>query len=230
MSADLPVTLPPRSLHELHPACGEAIAVQLHAPRKRFSLKLLGYKENGAVMVTAPSSAGLPLALEGTPVVARLMAGNFFCTFTSRIIKVHQQPFAHWHLAYPDVVEYQRVRKHDRIPVNLSVSVDHQDDLKSVQAGLPRILHCHDIGLGGLAVEASSPLGQVGEHFFITLRFQLDTLDQVVLLPAELRNCEETELGVFSHGMAFTELEEDSQLLLMAFVYQQYLTELGYLE
>ncbi|WP_372737587.1 flagellar brake protein [Neptunomonas sp.] len=219
-----------KSLKALMPAVGETVSIQFQVPRKRFTLKLLGFKENGSVILSAPKGSVNTLNLEGARLTATLMAGNRRCAFVSRLLKANPSPYPHWHLAYPDTVEYHRVRTHPRIPVNLAVSMDHQDEVQAAKLGMPRILHTQDISLNGISVDASSALGQVGDKYFLTLRFQINTLDQVILLPAVLRTIENVEPGVMLHGLEFESLEEETQLLITAFVYQQYLSELGYLE
>lgn len=219
-----------KSLKALMPAVGETVSVQFQVPRKRFVLKLLGIKENGSVIVSAPKGSVNTLNLEGARLTATLMAGNRRCAFVSRLLKANPSPYPHWHLAYPDTVEYHRVRSHPRIPVNLAISIDHQDEVQAARLGMPRILHTQDISLNGISVEASSALGQIDDKYFLTLRFRINSMDQVILLPAVLRTIESIEPGVMLHGLEFEPLEEETQLLITAFVYQQYLFELGYLD
>ena len=81
----------------------------------------------------------------------------------------------------------------------------------------------------GASIEASDRIAPIGESLFLTFRFRVQSMDQIVLLPATLKNIEELEPGVVLHGVEFDALEEDTELLLAAFYYQQYLIELGYL-
>lgn len=219
-----------KTLKQLLPSIGEKVSIQFKVPRKRFTLTLLGFKENGSVIVSAPRGSVNTLNLEGARLTATLMAGNRRCAFVSRLLKAHPSPYPHWHLAYPETVEYQRVRTHPRIPVNLAVSLDHQDEVQGAKLGMPRILHTQNISVHGIAVDAPCSLGQVNDKYFLTLRFQVGGMDQVILLPSILRSIENIEPGVVLHGMEFELLEEETRLLLTAFVYQQYLFELGYLD
>ncbi len=216
-------------LKALQPEIGTSVTVQFQMPKKTYKLKLLGYKPDGSVILSAPRTSINSVSLEGTRLTVKLMAGNRLCIFASRLLKCQPAPFAHWHIAYPESVEYQRVREYPRIPVDLAISVDHQDESQSIKHGLPRILYAHDISLSGISVDAGEVLGQLGEKFFLTLRVKINEMDHVMLLPSVLRNLEDSEIGVTQHGFEFEPLEEDSKLLLTAFVYQQFLLELGYL-
>lgn len=213
---------------KLNPDMGEEVTLQFLSPKKTLKVKLIGYSSNQSIIVSADKSTGPGLGLEGSRVVGSLMAGNRQCRFQSKLIKVLSSPFPHWHLTYPEQVETRILRQHERIPVDLTVSVDHQDEDKGLQLGLPRIVMARDISQGGIRLESPTRLGQVGDQLFLTLRFKVNKLDQVMLLPAELISLDERK-GEVLHGFQFAELEEELQLLLSAFFYQQYLIELGYL-
>ncbi len=229
MTSQLTLRQSKMDLKALQPEIGTTVTVQFQIPKKSYKLKLLGYKPDGSVILSAPRTAINPMSLEGVRLTAKLMAGNRLCVFASRLLKCQPSPFAHWHIAYPEQIEYQRVREYPRIPVNLAVSVDHQDENLSIKHGLPRILYAHDISLSGISVDATETLGQLGEKFFITVRVKVSDIEHVLLLPVVLRNMEAAELGVTQHGFEYESLEEDSKILLTAFVYQQFLLELGYL-
>ncbi|RVU30619.1 flagellar brake protein [Neptunomonas marina] len=229
MLPSVPDSTSSRALSELSPEIGQNVTVQFIQSKKRFSLNFIGFKAEKSVIISAPRGQVNTLALEGAQVNVSMQAGNYHCRFTSRLVKAHHAPFPHWHLSFPTQVETSRLRQYDRIPVRMAVSVDHEDEMKSSQLGLPRVLLCRDIGLGGVSIESPERLGQVGDRFYLTLRFRVHRLDQVVLLSAVLRSVQQSVGGVVMQGFEFESMEEDSQLLVSAFVYQQYLTELGYL-
>lgn len=220
------------SLAELAPRVGERVRVELQSPRKRFTTELLGFKEGVSVMVAAPRRGDHYMGnyIEGSVVTVHLMAGNRVCAFASRLLKVVHQPFSHWHLAYPQRIEARQLRQYQRIPVNLRVSLDHQDETRADQLGLPKLGHCTDISLTGLSVETDCQLGELDERYFVTLRLAVAGLDQVLLVPVKLCSISPLEPGVYKHGLAFESLDEDTRLILTGFVYQQFLSELGYLD
>ncbi|MDN2659751.1 flagellar brake protein [Neptunomonas sp. CHC150] len=216
------------SFTELNPDPGVKMTLSFQSPRKSFTVNYIGVKSDASVICTMPKAAA-SLNLEGQRLTVKMMAGNRMCAFSCRLIKSFAHPYPHWHLEYPSVVNHHTVRYHPRIPVNMAVSVDHQDEQQGIHLGLPRIVHTRDISLEGMGLESPVPLGQVGDELFVTMRFDLNGLDQVLLLAVQLQNVEEVELGVFLHGVKFDHMEEDSALIMTAFVYQCYLSELGYL-
>lgn len=220
------------TLMQLRPQPGERVRLETRSPRGRYNVQLIGLREGGSVMVTAPRRAGAPLLLsEGAPVTLRLMAGNWICAFETRLLKTQASPYPHWHLAYPAQVDAQRVRTHTRVPVNLAVAVD-LDEQEPGGGEDPVNAWCTDIHLAGACIEAPRRLARVGQKLFVTARVAVAGIDHVLLVPALVRNVYESETGHFSvvsHGVEFVDLEEETQLILAGFVYQQHLIEAGLL-
>lgn len=219
-----------RSLSELNPRIGEKVQIETRAPRTRYSVQLLGYRENGSMMVSAPKNAAVNA---GAQVTVRLMTGNFICAFSARILKIQTTPFGYWHLEYPKETEIRRIRSHTRVPVNLLVSVDEFEQGKGFRHDWPVSAYCTDISLSGACIDASVALGKQGDKLFITTRFSVAGVDQIILTPALLRSVTPQEGSVskvVSHGLEFLDMDDDTHLILAGFVYQQFLIETGNLE
>lgn len=220
-----------RTLAELNPRIGEKVQVETRTPRARYSLQLLGYRENGSLMISAPRNS--KAINEGALVNVRLMSGNFICGFSAKVLKINTSPFPYWHLEYPKDTEVRRIRSHTRVPVNLMVSMDEYEPGSGLERDWPAQVFCSDISLKGAKVQSQSALGKVGDKLFFTSRFKVAGVDQVVLLPAEIRSMATADEGinkVLNHGLEFLEMDEETHLILTGFVYQQFLMETGHLE
>lgn len=221
-----------KTLTELRPRIGERVRLEMRSPRGRYLVQLIGFRENGSVIVSAPRGSGTPLLVsEGAMLTVRLMAGNWVCAFDTRLIRIQNQPYPQWHLAWPQQVDAQRVRHHTRVPVNLRVSVD-RDDVDALNTDFPVAACCTDIHVAGACLEANRILGRSGDKVFVTARLSVSGIDHVLLAPAIIRSVYEAEGGPFnviSHGVEFVDLEEETHLILAGFVYQQFLVETGYL-
>lgn len=234
MALKLASTQTGQTLTDLRLQIGDSVRVEIRSPRAKFTARLIGYMENGGIMISAPSAnSGVSLLInEGNQASVRLLSGNRIGHFNSKILKRYDQPFAYWLLAYPQSVETKRIRGHSRVPVSLSCSIDDYDEMSERQ-GLPATALCVDISLSGLCLQLPYVLGEVGEHFYLTTRLTMSDIDQVLLVGVELRNVHHhtAELGgLVSHGFKFLELDEDSRLIIAAFVYQQFLVETGHLD
>ncbi|WP_299182918.1 flagellar brake protein [uncultured Neptuniibacter sp.] len=220
-----------RTLAELNPKIGEKVQIETRVPRGRYSVQLLGYRENSSMMVSAPKKVGA--VNEGARVTVRLMSGNYICAFSARVLKIQSSPFPYWHLEYPSDTEVRRIRSHTRVPVNLLVSVDEFEADSGLRLDWPVNAYCSDISLNGACVEAPVVLGKKNDKLFLTTRFKVAGVDQVVLTPAIIRSVQSSDGGitkVVSHGVEFLEMDDETHLILAGFVYQQFLVETGNLE
>ncbi|WP_428036383.1 flagellar brake protein [Amphritea sp.] len=223
-----------KTLADLRLQIGEPVRVEIRVPRAKFTAKLLGYAENGGIMISAPplKTAAPTLTNEGNLASLRLISGNRICSFTSKILKLYDQPFSYWLLEYPETIELKRIRGHSRIPVNLSGSIDDYDEMAE-REGLPAGALCVDISIDGACLQLPYALGSVGDRFYLTTRLQINDIDQVLLVPVELRNIRSSQgegSSLFNHGVKFLDLDEDTRLIITAFVYQQFLVETGHLD
>lgn len=222
-------------LADLRLQIGEQVRVEVKVPRGRYVARLLGYAENAGVIISAPVSGGSQqpaLVTAGNIVTVRLISGNRICSFQSKVLKENDMPFSHWILEYPRELELKRIRQYSRVPLRLLVSVDDYDEMGE-RDDLPCSALCVDMGLGGLGLQLPRVLGEVGSKFYLTTRVRVGDLEQVLLAPVELCNIhtQGEDIGlVYNHGMKFLELDEDTRLVIAAFVYQQFLVETGNLD
>lgn len=220
-----------KTLAELNPKIGEKVQIETRTPRGRYSVQLLGYRENVSMMVSAPRSNNSINV--GARVTVRLMSGNYICAFSAKVLKIQTSPFTYWHLEYPTDTEVRRIRSHTRVPVNLMVSIDEFEMGKGLRLDWPVNAYCTDISIQGARIDAPVNLGKQGDKLFVTTRFQVAGVDQVVLTPAVIRSIQTTPDGlnkVVSHGIEFLDLDDETHLILTGFVYQQFLIETGNLE
>ncbi|MDY6891984.1 MAG: flagellar brake protein [Pseudomonadota bacterium] len=221
-----------KSLAELNPMIGEKVRLEVGTPRQRFTVQLIGLKKNQSLLVTRPKLTSPGLLHAGTRFTARLMSGNYLCSFETRLLQVQSQPFPYWHLAYPKQVELRRVRQHTRVAVNLAVRIE-ADECALPGSGAAITACCRDLSLSGARIDAARALGQPGDALFVTARVSVAGMDQMLLLPARICSQQQSAAGLlaaFSHGVEFIDLEEETRLVLAGFIYQQQLLNSGYLE
>ncbi|MBY4678108.1 flagellar brake protein [Marinobacterium arenosum] len=230
MSKALANHRPAITLASLKPPIGSPVQLE-SADLGRLGTRLLGYQEQGSLILATPKQAGRRVVLKsGALLNVRLITAVSLCTFSARLLAQARDPYPHWHLEYPPALEVSRIRQHARVPVNLAVSVDDYDEAGLGMASWPRTVFCRDISLRGASLLSSQPLGEVGERLYVTLRLTVAGEDQVLLTPALIRNVQPDggAAGSLICGVEFFDLDEDARLVLAGFVYQQSLLEAGY--
>ncbi|MFT6916137.1 MAG: hypothetical protein ACJAWL_002454 [Motiliproteus sp.] len=215
---------------DLRLAVGERIRLETTLPRGRFSVCYLGAYSERCLMVTMPVVKGADKQIkEGAAITLRLIALNRACAFKTRLIRAQTLPVPMLFLDYPDTVDSVVVRKAPRVSTQVIVSVD-EADAGHFGSGWPRQALCCDLSLLGARIEASDQLGEIGDRLYVTARVRVGKIDQVLLVEGVIRNMEEIE-DSFSegfrmvHGLEFSAMDEETQLILTGFVYQQLLRE-----
>lgn len=230
MSKALANNRPATTLASLKPPVGSPVQLE-SADLGRLGSRLLGYQEQGSLILATPKQAGRRVLLKtGALLNVRLITAVSLCTFSARLLAQARDPYPHWHLEYPQTLEVSRIRQHARVPVNLAVSVDQYDEAGLGLSSCPRTVFCSDISLRGASLLSGQPLGQVGDRLYVTMRLAVAGEDQVLLTPAVIRNLQADSGAAAgqSYGVEFFDLDEDARLVLAGFVYQQSLLEAGY--
>lgn len=215
---------------ELKLPVGERVQLETRSGPGRYNVRFVGCFADRGLLLSLPTVRGAPrLPAEGTPVTLRFMALNRACAFASRVQKAQLAPLPLLYLDYPGEGEAVKVRKATRVRSRLIVSLDEVEE-GALGGGWPRQAICADISLHGARIEASDLLGEVDEELFMTARVKVGAIDQVLLVRCLIRNLEELDdpySGEYRivHGVEFFDLDEETQLILTGFVYQQMLRE-----
>ena len=202
------------------------------SPRRKVALELLGYIEGKSLLVSAGRKrAGYSAkSLEGVMLKVHIMMEGRICTFMSRLIKVMAEPYGYWHLSYPKSFEVSNIRKNIRVALQLPVSIEFQDQQRAQSFEIPNMVYCTDVSLQGLGVEAPQVLGELGDEYFVTMRLKIAGVDQLLLTSLILRSVKASATGVVIHGLEFQDNEDETKVLIAAYVYREMLVKLGYVD
>lgn len=211
------------ALHDIRLEIGAT--AQLHLGGERHYVKLIGYLQGEAVLVSYPRVGGalLPLA-EGIPLVVRLFSGQCAYAFLSHINRLAMTPCPLLYLEYPGKVRGVTIRQGARAPVKLAVTVQdgegqtHQAVMVNLSTGGASLLAKQVVGVWGerVGLEFSLPLGQSEE------RLRLHGLMRVVHAGS---SGEGGAAPTVRHGVQFVDLPHVEEMALAAYVYQRLFEE-----
>lgn len=213
------------SLADYRPRSGEPIRLSLSLPKVNYTCRYIGLVEDQGVMVSSPTARRIALT-EGSPLQAKLLAGNTVINFQSRLLKIHYDPFPYWVLTYPSTIQTQMFRKQTRVPLHIKVLIDkgEEDPVPS------RAAVCADISLHGASVESTYPLAEQGETVYMTARVDVAGLEQIIMVSAKVKSVIQSgsqQIKLYHHNIEFLDLDAETQLVLAGFVFQQWLYESG---
>jgi c-di-GMP-binding flagellar brake protein YcgR len=210
---------------------GDNVQVQLSADQNdtRYMVRVIGYEPNVSLLVSTPRANGLPLLVrDGQAVTVRLLTGNTVYGFESQVLRICRLPFPYLHLSYPRSFESLVVRKAQRASANIIASVENCS--RATDSAEPFSARISDLSVAGAMLEASMPMGEVGDAIMIRAKVQVAGMDKYLVLAAivrALRVREAAEPGgktLYLHGVEFQMIGPEDQLVLHGFVYEQIAT------
>lgn len=207
---------------------GDALQIQFmqdDGHRARASVRVIGLLPKASLLVTHPAQDGRALPVRENQIfVARSFSRDAAESFSCRVLRVCNEPYAYLHLSFPTRREQVTVRSSRRVSVLLSARV-HRERAGGVWS-IPMAAIVSNLSAGGAMIETAEALGEIGARLLVGLNLQIDSLpEQALLLPAELRTI--YDAGADSerqrYGVQFVGLDAAAQMTLRAFVYEQML-------
>ncbi len=200
---------------------GDILHIQIAGSQDetQYSVRYLGALKGQSLMVTLPLVNGEPIWMKpGGSYIFRTLSGMHVFAFTTKVLKARSKPFAYAHFTYPTALQARQVRRAARVKLNLPIMVRRPDG-QQVAATLL------DLSLIGLLLEASEPLGAIGDSLDIELPIALDEVNKRLSLKVTLRNSASLGTGPekapVRAGLEFGRLDNDDTLLLHYFIDHQ---------
>lgn len=206
---------------------GDRIQLQLPASMglERYVVKLIGYVENGSVLVTPPVANGMCLPVRATDkIVARVFTSQTAFAFDSAIERVCKIPYDYLHLSYPTVVQGAIVRKSPRIKTRIIASISKGDSADGDDRISAVIIN---ISPQGALLCMRHPLDGNSEPINLSFRINLHAVDTLLNINAIVRNVQideakdDTDPLKYQHGVQFLDLLPNENMILQSLVYQQ---------
>jgi hypothetical protein len=184
----------------------------------RTSVMVLGWLEGQSLIVTAPQSNGVRLALQqGELVLIRAFTGKSAFAFRATVQKTAHQPFDYLHLSFPNKVEGVDIRTSPRCRLNLPVTITG-----GVAAGQGNIVN---IGTTGALIETAGPLAQDGDMLQIAFSFELHgvpvSLEVRAQVHAKKSAAAPAATPIHQYGVEFRDLQPNDRLILGSLVWYE---------
>ena len=177
--------------------------------------QFFGAIESKGVMVGPLGPDGVKTELEeGEVCVVRGFTGQYEFSFLSKVLQTFESPFAYALLAYPAQVDARRVRQSMRTKTSWPTRVK--------LPAAPGIAHgetCNvtllDLSLQGAMIEASSPLGTIGDVIGVHMNVRVDEAPAILNVAARICHSNKSNGGTAHFiGLAFKDTTQQDKLLL----------------
>jgi len=216
-----------RNQLELKHSVGDTVQLQFVPGNEenRYYVKLVGFLDGKSIIVTTPRDQGVALRIANEQkFIVRLVSGNSAKGFSATTIHSTSRPYPHLHLTYPENLESTTVRKAERIDCKLIVSVQNEEDGKSLDEGKSAAMK--NISTAGSQLTTNETIGDVGDKISITCKVTVAQFEQYLNITGVIRRIAEKEnadSGQHEYGIEFTIPDDKDKLLLHAFIYEQLL-------
>lgn len=215
------------SLEEIHLQVGDLFQLQAQQENAavRYHVKLIGYAKGASLLVTAPTIGGrMVLLRQDQPLVVRSFSGKSVYAFATSVLKVVNTPYPYLHLAFPERVRGLVVRRGARVAVSLPARV-HAEGGGSTEAQLA------NISISGALLRIDGIELHKDQRIEVQFDAGLNGLDLHISAPAVVRSIDtphERDTGaVGQFGIEWSEVSDNHQIMLCAFVYHQLLEQGG---
>ncbi len=165
-------------------AIGDVVQLQdFSANKQHHYVKLIGYLSMRSILVSHPmNNDNLQFIKKGDSYLVRGFSGTKAYDFNAEVIAVCLAPYPYLHLSFPRQVKAFNMRSAMRIKCRLVCSI------KSAAAGMNAAATIDDMSITGLRIQSKTKLGEIGNTVDVSFRLPVDGVDQLIVLPAVIRN------------------------------------------
>lgn len=182
---------------------------------QRLASRIIGYLPNRTILVTTPIHNNLPvIAKTDQKVTVRFFSNTVACAFESRVISVCKHPFQYLHLAYPDVIASDEVRKARRISTSLDATVYNAGSKQRHNAVI------EDISTSGLRLKSDKAMGRKNERIEIRTTIKIAHIKRLINIQGIIRskNLNPADIDNYVYGIELIELLDEDFLLISSFI------------
>jgi hypothetical protein len=187
------------------------------ANRPRAALTLIGLMAPHSLLLTATNSEGVVIGFhDGAPLYLKAMVGNDLISFEAAVTRVCFVPYPYIHVAYPSLVQCQRLRHHARISTRLIATATNLT--RNPQSPAPCLIA--NMSTGGLRLDAASGVAERGDTLRMGFKLPAAGQDHVVTLEGTVRSVDGS--GADAHyGLQYTSAAAADRLVLENYVMSQ---------
>jgi c-di-GMP-binding flagellar brake protein YcgR len=200
---------------------GDVLQLQDFAPEKRrHYVKLIGYLSKKSILVSHPMhEEKLIFIKKGESYLVRGFSGTKTYEFTTDVINVCLAPYPYLHLSYPSQVSAINMRCAMRIKLILVCSVRSTVEHGTTSGTI------NDMSISGARIHSKLAFGKVGDSVEVSFRLPVDGDDQLLVVPAIIRNLNVERVSdkgeaMVATGLEFQQSESNERNTLQYFIYK----------
>jgi len=186
---------------------------------RRYATRVIGMIGSQSLLVTVPVNKGNYIIVRPDQMfTARMMHSNEIVGFQTQVLKVLSSPSPYMHLRVPTEFEARQVRQSRRCQVEQAVMIrpNNSDKKKAL---------LDDISVDGARIISHHDLGQKGEAVRVYLSLKLFGRQFDLTVVTTIRRHNLNRDGLNEYGTSFTDLPDQSLLILGGWVNEMLLQQ-----
>ncbi len=208
---------PQYGLTDLNLRPGDWLQIQLPpgAGSQRVRTRVIGHAPNQMLFVTAPTGRAAPPTLQASERLELwTFSGEDIYHFVCTVERVERSPFDYVVLSAPAQIRRKVLRRSQRVPARLVVSVSAGD--------AHHLALLQDVSAEGVSLLADTPLGAPGENVQLAFRVRVGDIDMPIEALGTIRGVQQGDDGHL-HGIELPVLEPSHYVALKCYVYERLL-------
>ncbi len=209
-------------VEELGLTFGDMLQIQIgDNVEQRYPVRFIGINPVSSIIVSAPMTGKdkIYFVREGQNVTLRFVVKNVVSGFSTRVMLTRGQPYPYLHLEIPKEVQTVEVRKEIRVETDIDLTVLNKTQKSSALTAKMTNLSC-----SGGRIESQAKLAKMDDTLNIMMPLTIGKIEKLVTVDCKVSYLKE-DAGDHHpvYGVSFEEIDEEDDLVLRAFIYQQIL-------
>lgn len=211
---------PQYGLNDLNLRPGDWLQIQLPpgVGSQRVRTRVIGHAPNHMLFVTTPTGRAAPPTLQPSERLELwTFSGEDIFHFVCTVERVERAPFDYVVLSAPAQIRRKVLRRSQRVPARLIVSVQSAAAGEAHQLAL-----LQDVSAEGVSLLANEPLGTPGDTLQLAFRVRVGDIDMPIAAAGTIRGVQQGDDGHL-HGIELPLLEPAHYVALKCYVYERLL-------
>ena len=208
-------------IEELGLAVGDKMQIQIgDNVELRYPVTFIGVKPNSSVLITAPQTGKdkIYFVREGQNVTLRFMVKNVVSGFATRVMLTRGQPYPYLHLDIPKDIQTVEVRKEVRVETEISATVINKTHESPALTAKIMNMSC-----SGMRVVSTAKIAKLNNKVNITMPLIIHDVERLVTMDCEVSYVKDDDDSEYVYGLNIEEIDDDDELVIRGYIYQELL-------
>lgn len=188
---------------------------------QKYLVKFIGGVDKKSLICTIPTVNDKTLFIkENTGFLVQFFSGKSVYRFSTVVDAVFSRPYPHMHLMYPREAFVKKLRKNQRITVNIIAAIKNLTQTEDVVFSGKLV----DLSMGGALIEMNKSAAHEKNSIECSFKIALDDREVLMVIKGTVQSVVKDTSGdgkeIYRYGVQFTALPFQEKVYLQNYVYK----------